>query len=258
MSLLPSFPHPMRQERMASRSCRAGDVPEADCNTERAIAQIEEDGFATLPPLSGRDGRTSLSDRFDDLMIASRTSVRLSQECDLFVQLVGRSDIRIILDRLVGSGARCVRAMAFDKTAEANWSVPWHQDRIIAVKQMRPSSAVANWTVKKGIAHCEPAASFLERMLTLRWHIDSATQNEGCLQVLPGTHRLGRLGHEQIAEQLRSRPALPIPVPSGAVFAMRPLLLHSSRRRVAVGCRRVLQVEIAAGDPPSPLEWAWA
>jgi len=243
---------------MASRSCRARILPEADRNAERAIAQIEEDGFVTLPSPDKRDRTTSLSDRFDDLMLASGTGVRLSQECDLFVQFLGRSDIRIILDRLVGSGARCVRAMVFDKTAEANWSVPWHQDRVIAVKQMRPSSAVVNWTLKKGIVHCEPAASFLERMLTLRWHIDSATQNEGCLEVLPGTHRLGRLGQEQIAEQLRSKPALPTPVPSGAVFAMRPLLVHRSRRRVAAGRRRVLQVEIAAGDPPSPLEWAWA
>lgn len=38
---------------------------------------------------------------------------------------------------------------------------------------------------------------------------------------------------------------------------MSPLLVHSSRKRVTQGRRRVLHVELAAGDPPPPLGWAW-
>jgi hypothetical protein len=63
---------------------------------------------------------------------------------------------------------------------------------------------------------------------------------------------------EQIAVLAAETPAVELAVSAGTVLALRPLLVHGSRRRTTQGHRRILHVEIAAGDPPPPLEWAWA
>jgi hypothetical protein len=36
---------------------------------------------------------------------------------------------------VLGMGAKPVRAILFNKTPEANWSLAWHQDRTICVKE---------------------------------------------------------------------------------------------------------------------------
>src|SRR4051812_15403057 len=53
-------------------------------------------------------------------------------------------------------GARPVFARFFDKFAEANWSLAWHQDRTIALKARRDTHGFTAWTVKQGIAHAVP------------------------------------------------------------------------------------------------------
>lgn len=42
-----------------------------------------------------------------------------------------------IAAQLIGAGAMPVRALLFDKSSARNWSVGWHQDRVIAVKERR-------------------------------------------------------------------------------------------------------------------------
>lgn len=184
-------------------------------------------------------------------------SRRIPADHYLIGMLLGQSAIRELVSRLLGPLARPVRAIAFDKTAGRNWLVPWHQDRTIAVDRRDEAADVRCWTVKNGVDHCEPPVGLLERMVTLRWHLDAVGPRDGCIRVLPGSHRLGRLVATDIRDLLGEVPAVDVPVPAGGVFVMSPLLVHSSRKRVTQGRRRVLHVELAAGDPPAPLRWAW-
>jgi hypothetical protein len=185
-------------------------------------------------------------------------SRRIPADYDLISLLLGQPAIRELVFGLLGPLARPVRAIAFDKTAGRNWAVPWHQDRTIAVDRRDEAADVRCWTVKNGVSHCEPPVGLLERMVTLRWHLDAVGRQDGCIRVLPGSHRRGRLKAADIRNLLAEVPAVDVPVPAGGVFVMSPLLVHSSRKRVTEGRRRVLHVELAAGDPPAPLGWAWA
>ena len=185
-------------------------------------------------------------------------SRRIPAAHDLVGLLLRQPIIADLVSRLLGPSARPVRAIAFDKTAGRNWSVPWHQDRTIAVDQRDEGADVRCWTIKNGVNHCEPPVGLLERMVTLRWHLDAVGPEDGCIRVLPGSHRKGRLTSADIRALLAKVPAVDASVPAGAVFVMSPLLVHSSRKRVTEGRRRVLHVELAAGDPPAPLRWAWA
>ena len=57
-----------------------------------------------------------------------------------------------------------LRAVGFNKSAEANWSLPWHQDRLIAMAEKITDPALKNWSRKSGVWHCEPSASVLEQI----------------------------------------------------------------------------------------------
>lgn len=195
---------------------------------------------------------------FDTLRADADESARIAPDHPLIALLLRQPAVRDLVADALGPGARPVRAIAFDKTSSANWFVPWHQDRTIAVKARDDSAAVTNWTVKAGVPHCEAPVDLLERMLTLRWHLDLIGPADGGLRVLPGSHTKGRLTSEEIAVLAKEMPAVELAVSAGTVLALRPLLVHGSRRRATQGHRRILHVELAAGDPPPPLTWYWA
>jgi hypothetical protein len=54
-----------------------------------------------------------------------------------------------------GAKSKPVRVLAFDKTPESNWSLGWHQDRVIVVKHRRDLLGFGTWTLKGDIPHVE-------------------------------------------------------------------------------------------------------
>ena len=71
-----------------------------------------------------------------------------------------------------GPATKPVRAVLFDKTEDANWSVAWHQDRTIAVRERREVANYGPWSVKDGATHVEPPFEMMRGMVTLRAHLD--------------------------------------------------------------------------------------
>ena len=67
-----------------------------------------------------------------------------------------------------------VRAIYSDKSVETNWLVAWHQDLTIVVNQQAELACYGPWSVKNGPVHVQPPAEWLERMLTIRLHLDDA------------------------------------------------------------------------------------
>jgi ectoine hydroxylase-related dioxygenase (phytanoyl-CoA dioxygenase family) len=148
-----------------------------------------------------------------------------------------------------------VRAIYFDKSSEANWLVPWHQDLTLALRERAEVAGFEPWSVKDGIPHVQPPVELLEQMLTIRLHLDDADESNGALRVLPSTHRLGRLSSKQIQELREKRPEHLCSLSAGDALLMRPLLLHASGRSISARRRRVLHIEYAAFALPPPLEW---
>ena len=92
-------------------------------------------------------------------------------------------------------------------------------------------------------------------MLTVRLHLDDADADNGALRVLAGTHRLGRLSAESIAECRETHTEVLCAAKAGDALLMRPLLLHASARSTSERRRRVLHIEFAGFNLPPPLEW---
>ena len=157
---------------------------------------------------------------------------------------------------ILGSAARPVKITAFDKTAGANWKVPWHQDLTIAVREKRSAEGFGPWSVKDGIPHVQPPAEILSRMLAVRVHLDETPADHGALRVIPGSHRLGRIAVSDIPEHRARLGEVTCPVGEGGAMLMRPLLLHASSKSCAGGHRRVIHIEYAGCDLPCELQWA--
>lgn len=148
-----------------------------------------------------------------------------------------------------------VRAIYFDKSPEANWLVPWHQDLSLALRTRADVPGFGPWSTKDGIPHVQPPTELLQQMLTLRLHLDDADEFNGALRVLPGSHRLGRLSAQRIQQLRVEQPDLLCPVTAGGALLMRPLLLHASGRSTSSRHRRVLHIEYAAFALPDELQW---
>lgn len=165
--------------------------------------------------------------------------------------------VRTLVEAVLGPGAFAVRGLLFDKTPGANWMVPWHQDLTIAVKARVEAPGFGPWTVKAGVAHVRPPVDVLERMLTVRVHLDADDPTRGPLRVVPGSHRDGRLGALETQTWLERNTAVTCLVPRGGALLMSPLLLHASSAS-AEGPhhhRRVVHLEFAADSLPHGLEW---
>lgn len=163
--------------------------------------------------------------------------------------------VRKIVEEILEKSAKVVRAIYFDKTPNANWKVPWHQDLTISVREKIDTTGFTAWSVKENIHHVQPPNSILERMLTLRFHLDDADESNGALKVLPKTHKFGRLSATEI-QNLKSKQTVSLcKVKKGDCLLMKPLLVHSSSSGTIPKNRRIIHLEFSADDLPNGLNW---
>jgi len=157
--------------------------------------------------------------------------------------------LRALVEPVLGSGAAAVRAVLFDKPETANWRVPWHRDRLIAVRERRAAPGFTAWSLKDDVPHVEPPVAILDAMLTLRIHLDDVTSDNGPLRVISGSHT------DQADVPADTASSTVINGSRGSVLLMRPLLLHASSPAIRPGHRRVVQLEYGAADLPAGLDW---
>jgi len=110
---------------------------------------------------------------------------------ELLVEAAGiSSNLNLIAERVL-TGAKPVRFVSFNKNSKTNWSLPWHQDRVIAVKGKVEKDGFINWSQKAGQWHCEPPTEILEKMVFARIHLDASDETNGCLELSIGSHKHG-------------------------------------------------------------------
>jgi ectoine hydroxylase-related dioxygenase (phytanoyl-CoA dioxygenase family) len=163
-----------------------------------------------------------------------------------------------ILQRIAGEkleDTRAVRAILFDKSPATNWALGWHQDRTIAVKARHEVEGFGPWTVKAGIAHVAPPFTLLERMVTMRVHLDDVPEDNAPLLVAPGSHLLGLVSESEIGTAIARCGTSACLAERGDVWLYATPILHASDRANCSARRRVLQIDFAAEALPPPLEW---
>lgn len=187
----------------------------------------------------------------------ARAGVRnLTSEHHAFADLAASAMVRDLVGSVLGAGAFVARSILFDKSPDRNWDVVWHQDTTIAVAERLDTPGFGPWSVKRGVVHVQPPAVVLERMLTVRIHLDDCGPGNGPLLVVPGSHCRGIIPDAQIDAAACERDAVACHAPAGAAVLMRPLLLHASKKAEIPAHRRVIHLEFAADELPGGLRWA--
>ena len=116
---------------------------------------------------------------------------------DIVADLLGTDDIKMYGDQL------------FMKSPEVGTAQPWHQDSA-SWRDIFPMDLVTAWT-----------------------SIDHATEDNGCLNFIPGTHRWGMMQSNRLKHFLEvlggdEWPIVPVPLRPGSISFHHSLTLHQS------------------------------
>lgn len=224
--------------------------------------RLERDGFAIIPGVIDAATIESLKDAID--RAGEREEVRrrggiwgIHNLLDIIPatrELARSPELRSIVSAVLGEECFAVRGTLFDKNPDANWSLFWHQDSIITVKDRLDAPGYSCWSRKASVWHVQPPFEVFERMLAVRVHLDDSFADNGPLRVLPGSHRHGWVDGELDLWKRDVREVV-CEVGAGGLVLMRPLLLHASSASDNPSHRRVLQIEYAVGDLSGGLEW---
>ncbi len=154
--------------------------------------------------------------------------------------------------------ARLVRVVWFNKDPTANWGVPWHQDRVIAVAERHDVLGFQNWSRKGEVWHCEPPVETFEHMRFVRVHLDDCDTNNGAMEIALGSEVEGVVPNASAAATAACYPASICTARRGDIQVLPMLVLHRSRPSQNSAPRRALRLDYAAVNLPPPLNWAAA
>jgi phytanoyl-CoA hydroxylase len=148
-----------------------------------------------------------------------------------------------VLAELVGPNIKCMQSMLFIKHAGKPGQA-WHQDEYFIPTR--------------------------DRSLTAAWiALDDATLDNGCLWVIPGSHKPGVLwpmaahgregefdeGHEACGFPFDEATSISCQVPAGGVVFFSGYLLHRSFRNRSSGFRRALVNHYMSAESLLPWDW---
>ncbi|MEM8567154.1 MAG: WYL domain-containing protein [Bacteroidota bacterium] len=178
----------------------------------------------------------------------------LFNEMPDLARLIFNNNLRTVLSN-IDENLFLTKAIFFDKPAQSNWYVTWHQDATINVKKKIDTEGFKGWTKKGEFYGVCPPENILSKSVTVRVHLDDTTSENGALKVLPGSHK-NKLSEEQIGLVTESSVPTVCEVDSGGIQLMKPLLLHASSKTTNNKNRRVIHLEFNSFDISNGLEWA--
>lgn len=225
--------------------------------------RIARDGFAIVPGILQPEQIERLIIALDSLSESEAIRTRggvfavrnLLDESQAVKKFSAGPEVRGLVEPILGREAFVVRGILFDKTPNANWKVPWHQDQTIAVAERREMEGFGPWSIKAGVQHVQPPASILENMMSVRIHLDDCGVENGALRVIAGSHLFGRISERQASEIGEDGSATECTVSAGDALLMRPLLVHASSAASKPGHRRVIHLDFGACKLPNGLCW---
>ncbi len=180
----------------------------------------------------------------------------LEKRFNCIARLAASPHLTTIASELLKSPPRLVRALFFDKTADMNWFVSWHQDKTVTLNKKCDIAGWGAWSLKDDVCHVQPPGAVLDEMITIRLHVDAADEDNGCLNVLPGSHRFGILKQDDIERLTRISTPIACVVAAGDAVIMRPHVVHSSRKSIRQAHRRVMHLEYSSYPLPPGIDWA--
>ena len=205
---------------------------------------IDTNGFETFERLIPEDKLAPVRGLLaDEKLPRSRAGIRHAMRHPTVAIFASSPELLQIAQAALGGDAFPFRATIFHKAQASNWLVVWHQDTALPLREKREATGWGPWSVKEGLIYAHAPARVLEKVVALRVHLDNSLPENGPLRVVPGSHKYGVLDEEQIHRLVAESTSVECLAGSGAVLAMKPLIVHSSSKSISTTPRRVLHIE---------------
>jgi phytanoyl-CoA hydroxylase len=182
---------------------------------ERAGATRDDDGFQ-LEKVDDNSFDHTAQPKSPGMFRKIQPAIRIPELRDVFTS---RKMIGCMQD-LMGPDVYYHSSKVMFKPAHGGAAKPWHQD-------------AAYWR------HFEP------RQITIWIALDVATEENGCVWAIPGSHKHGLIPHikeeQQVEEPLVDvKKAVPVPVKPGGLLIFHSLVLHMSKKNTSDKNRRAI------------------
>jgi hypothetical protein len=150
---------------------------------------------------------------------------------DAFRNILYKEDLLDLAEAFVDSpSVSLYHDQALYKPALNGDVVPWHQDN--GYWRLDPPKAASCWIA-----------------------LDDADQENGCMWVIPGSHRAGEVGHQragQYVSQLKAdadeKLAVPVPLPAGSAMFHHCRTLHHTKPNLSPRQRRAWVIHFMPAD----------
>jgi phytanoyl-CoA hydroxylase len=226
--------------------------------SEHQLTEFQEQGFLKLGYVAADEQLHALQTRIDDLMMGCMPNDGIWFQLDtqdgqygsvthwdgqwkgptlnyrkienlerdpLFLAYMRHPLFRDLTRKIIGPNISVYRAMFMNKPAERGTVLPYHQD------------GGTGWGLS------------IAPIVTVWTALDDTTRDNGCVQVIPGSHKLGLLseqGHtitpEQEAQYAREEDSVYLEGRAGEVFLLHNWLLHRSGTNPTPNARRAFSV----------------
>lgn len=211
------------------------DVTAINGNLSRLVRESDDQGRHPAPGVSVQfeSGRSVAGLGPEQRELAVRKFFQFAPADPFFWTTARDRRIVAILDDLLGPGARLMQSMALVKPPEIGSPKDWHQD--VPYFPITPA----------------------DRCIGIWAAMDDATLENGCMQVVPGSHRLGPVEHIQgptgwrLPEERVSgfrRDVVPLPVPAGSALVFSACLFHFTDQNRSAKRRRAIQYHYVSAD----------
>lgn len=217
---------------------------------------FEEKGFELIDNLVAIDELRQLKNEAARIEIKGGGIRNAEKKFPIVKHLVESEKLTSIASAYLAGAVRHVRSIVFVKSLANNWLVSWHQDKTVAVTKKFNDPGWGPWSLKDGVLHVQPPIDVLQQMITIRIHLDASTASNGCLKVMPGSHKEGVMSQEFIDQYSKTHCEIVCSAPEGSALLMRPHLLHASNKASNPGQRRVLHMEFSSYALPAGISWA--
>lgn len=216
-----------------------------------------ENGFEIIDDfISEHWSQTILDDlKFSNIPTDQSGTRGIDKKLPSLADYLKTNEFKQKMNPFISPDTRLVRAILFNKSPESNWFVTWHQDKTVAVSSRFEEAGWRAWSVKDGCLHVQPPLDVLKTMVTVRIHLDAASNENGCLKVIPGSHNLGILTPEEVEEVVSRSEVYFCEAQARSALVMRPHLLHASSKSLFPENRRVIHLEFSDWKLPVGVEW---